>query len=557
MSFTEARAVCSQLVWREYDDKLYKDAKQKLVRELISTSPRVSTLQNWLAGTSTSPGAAQQAGLFLLDAQGFDRLGGETKLCRDVLRLASRHGYGPDCRIGIADGAFASRVASSTRQRHWYIVPPGEDARFLAPLEIEYMPIGAEARENLKELGIKTIAQFIALPYSSYLGRFDSDVLRIYEVIKGTSNDTTSPSLPVYAKQYQCVIDIGSANDSLHDALFILKNMLERLCVQLKNDGLIAEELTVAFFNDEERFDERPLKLIKTSNNSKFLLDVLRLSLESNPLKREYTAVHLGISRFSRELFDQTKIKEGEASANQNNFASLASLDQLLVERHTQSDAVLLLMQKFMTRLGERSLVKPIYNDQYIIDQAGLWLPVTTGIKKHYNHYNYTEANQYNPIDYDFVNQYHPLSCHGNSRKDSLMPGLVIKRQTPPAPVFVQFIESKNSTENKNSTESKNTKNIEELRSNHPIPEAVAFKGVWYNINRITLPENISGMWWETPVRKSYYTAVLERKRELRVAGRGYGNGSLHKSAARLQLITVLLVFDHQERGWYIEGVFD
>ena len=131
------------------------------------------------------------------------------------------------------------------------------------------------------------------------------------------------------------------------------------------------------------------------------------------------------------------------------------------------------------------------------------------------------------------------------------MPGLVIKRQKPPSPVFVQFIESKYSIGNKDFTEK------EELRSNHPIPEAVAFKGVWYNINRITLPENISGMWWENPVRKSYYTAVLERKRELRIAGRGYGNGSLHNSAARVQLITVLLVFDHQERGWYIEGVFD
>ena len=541
MSFTEARAVCSQLVWREYDDKLYKDAKQKLVRELISTSPRVSTLQNWLSGTSTSPGAAQQTGLFLLDAQGFDRLGGETKLCRDVLRLASRHGYGPDCRIGIADGAFASRVASSTRQRHWYIVPPGEDARFLAPLEIEYMPIGAEARDNLKELGIKTIAQFIALPYSSYVGRFDSDVLRIYEVINGTSNDTTSPSLPVHTKKYQCVIDIGSANDSLHDALFILKNMLERLSSSLKDDGLIAEELTVAFFNDQEKFDERPLKLIKTSNNSKFLLDVLRLSLESKPLNREYTAVHLGISRFSRELFDQTKIQTKNKGGDRETAASLASLDKLIVERHAQSDSVLLLMQRFMTRLGDRSLVKPIYNDQYTVDQAGLWLPVTAGVKT-YN--NYIQANHYNPIDYDFVNQYHPLSCDGNSRKDSLMPGLVIKRQTPPSPVFVQFAENKENNE------------TSPLPTSHPIPEAVAFKGVWYNINRITLPENISGMWWETPIRKSYYTAVLERKRELRIAGRGYGNGT-HKSAAVLQLITVLLVFDHQEKGWYIEGVFD
>ncbi len=515
MTFTEARAICSHIVWREYDDKFYKSAQKKLARELIAASPRVST---------------RESGLFYIDAEGFNRLGGENKLCRDVLKLASRYGF-VDGRIGLADSAFAARVASRSKTKRWYIVTPDCDTVFLSPLSIDFLPVEEEAKGNLKELGIRTIGQFTEVPVSSYIGRFDSSVISAYELACG--RDSTEPALPVQEKQYQCTIDIGSATESLRDTLFIFKTMLERLTRDLQTDGLCADELTVCFFNDNDKFDERTIKLIRSSSNSKFLLDVLRLSLESKQLKREFTAIYLGVSRFSKEYFEQTKatISPSESS----NF----SREELLLrggdELDDSSEPVLLLLQRFITRLGEEALVKPVLNDQYLPELAGVWIPVVGQSDFSAN------ANSATPVHEVFLSHTALLTTK-KSRKDCLMPGLVLKRHLPAMPVFVQFKEKSESSS--------------EVDRYTPFrPAAITYRGNWYHVNQITTPERISGMWWEKPVRKSYYVALIEKKPEVAMLSRAGLKSGIRSILPTL--MTVLLVYDHQERGWFVEGVFD
>jgi len=515
MTFTEARAICSHIVWREYDDKFYKSAQKKLARELIAASPRVST---------------RESGLFYIDAEGFNRLGGENKLCRDVLKLASRYGF-VDGRIGLADSAFAARVASRSKTKRWYIVTPDCDTVFLSPLSIDFLPVEEEAKGNLKELGIRTIGQFTEVPVSSYIGRFDSSVLSAYELACG--RDSTQPALPVQEKQYQCTIDIGSATESLRDTLFIFKTMLERLTRDLQTDGLCADELTVSFFNDNDKFDERTIKLIRSSSNSKFLLDVLRLSLESKQLRREFTAIYLGVSRFSKEYFEQTKatISPSESSNFSREELLLTGGDEL----DDSSEPVLLLLQRFITRLGEEALVKPVLNDQYLPELAGVWIPVVGQSDLIAN------ANSATPVHEVFLS-HTALITTKKSRKDCLMPGLVLKRHLPAMPVFVQFKEKSESSS--------------EVDRYTPFrPAAITYRGNWYHVNQITTPEKISGMWWEKPVRKSYYVALIEKKPEVAMLSRAGLKSGIRSILPTL--MTVLLVYDHQERGWFVEGVFD
>lgn len=515
MTFTEARAICSHIVWREYDDKFYKSAQKKLARELIAASPRVST---------------RESGLFYIDAEGFNRLGGENKLCRDVLKLASRYGF-VDGRIGLADSAFAARVASRSKTKRWYIVTPDCDTVFLSPLSIDFLPVEEEAKGNLKELGIRTIGQFTEVPVSSYIGRFDSSVISAYELACG--RDTTQPSLPVQEKQYQCTIDIGSATESLRDTLFIFKTMLERLTRDLQTDGLCADELTVSFFNDNDKFDERTIRLIRSSSNSKFLLDVLRLSLESKQLRREFTAIYLGVSRFSKEYFEQTK---ATISPSENsNFSREELLLRGCDELDDSSEPVLLLLQRFITRLGEEALVKPVLNDQYLPELAGVWIPVVGQSDFSAN------GNSATPVHEVFLSHTALLTTK-KSRKDCLMPGLVLKRHLPAMPVFVQFKEKSESSS--------------EVDRYTPFrPAAITYRGNWYHVNQITTPERISGMWWEKPVRKSYYVALIEKKPEVAMLSRAGLKSGIRSILPTL--MTVLLVYDHQERGWFVEGVFD
>lgn len=492
MTFTEARAICSQLTWRKYDDKLYKNAQKKLASELIALSPRVS---------------CGEPGIFFLDAEGLGRLGGEGKLCRDLLRLASRHGF-VDGRVGVASSAFAARVASATSKGRWHIVPSGRDAHFLAPLSIDILPLSESTRTNLLALGVRTIKQMVALPRSSYIGRFEADLLNAYDLALGL--DPTCPTLPSEERVFQCTMDIGSSMESLKETLFVLKSMLERLTSDLRQNGFVADELTARFSNNDELFDERLIKLLRSSSNSKFLLDVLRLSLESRPLIREYTAVQIIATRFSKESFEQLAVKVGQKEVVEDKF--------------TESESITLLMQRLTTRLGENVLVRPLANDQYLPETAGLWQPVFGATRSPL------------VVDYNYVDQY--LGSNA-PRKDSLMPGLVLKRHVPAMPVFVQLTEDGSGIE--------------------PMPDAITYKGNWYHVSRITVPERISGMWWETPVRKSYYVALIER-RESFIAGRSLDEFRKQQRKVKTILpayMTVLLVYDHEERSWLVEGVFD
>jgi hypothetical protein len=311
--------------------------------------------------------------------------------------------------------------------------------------------------------------------------------------------------------------------------------MLDRLTTLLKHDGLIAEELLVTFLNDDEKFDERTIKLIRPCNSSKFLLDVVRLSLETKPLSREFTAIHLGISRHCREMFEQTRASIEGGSRSFLTLDASSNVSPL----DSSSESVMLLLQRFITRLGEEALVYPCPNDQYLPENSGLWVPVVQ------------KTTAATPVNYAFSQPY--LSASRQPRKDDPMPGLVLKRHTPAMPVFVEFDQSKNTSLDKESFPA-------ECRAPDPAPASVTYKGQWYHISRITSPERISGMWWETPVRKSYYMALIEKKRDFAFLSAGLGEAEKQRANVRSMLplmMTVLLVFDHEESGWFVEGVFD
>ncbi len=274
MKLAEAQAVCAQLIWRQYDRELYLHAQKKLLTELLSISPRVS---------------ATQIGMFLLDAGGRKHLGGESRMCSSILRFISTKGY-TDGNIGIADSAFAASVAARDRSGRWRIVSGG-DKLFLSQCSIEHLPIGQELKETLLSLAINSMGKFLELAPEEVQQRFGADGVAAYKLASGI--DSRQPMLPKIEKHYQTSMEMNGPIESFTDTLFIMKSMLGRLTTALKNEAMRVEEITVRFYSDDELIEERPVQLIRPSNDSKFLLEILRLSLERKKLAREFTGISL------------------------------------------------------------------------------------------------------------------------------------------------------------------------------------------------------------------------------------------------------------------------
>ena len=465
MKLSQAQALCADLAWKEYDHAAYKKAQKNLSNELISVSPKVT---------------AQSYGIFLLDASGLLHLGGERRFCRNVQRVVNRAGFA-QLRTGIADTSFAALVATRSKQKQFCIVPSEGDQDFLAPLPVRHLPISNDFQNTLHDLGITTLGQLVQLPVDQVIERFGREGLAVHELARGIDN--VQPHLPAAERTYNCVVQLGSPVELLYETQFILKSMLDRITFDLKQNGLWAEELTISFFNENDKVDERILSLIRPSNHSKFLVEVARLSLESKPLKREFTGVIVNISRYSKESWQQ--IQYGTGDSPQGSLLTLQNNNRL-------TESLTLLLQKFMSRLGESSVVRSVPNDQHIPEHAGAWLPVTGN----------GAVRDVLPINLEYVD-----SRIGSSQ---VACGLVLRRSTPVTPVLVEFQNNE--------------------------PTAVTYRHRWHKIREITTPERLSGLWWETPVRKSYYIALIESKNES---------------------FMILLVHDHEADSWFLEGFFD
>lgn len=481
MRLPEAKALCSELVLRELDQPLYLSVQRQLITTLNNCSPKVADLG---------------LGDFLLDASGLLHMGGESKFCHKILRTCGLSRF-TDAYIGIADSAFAATVAARLKFNRLFIVPRGEDKNFLAPLSVKHLQLDPDIESSLLDLGIKSMGQLTDLPVESLIERFGRGGKIAHELAQGLDN--RKPTIPEPEKQFESIADMGGAISSLNDTIFAVKSMLDRLSSDLKQSGLWAEEMTLSFYNEDEKFNERTLKLIRPTNHPQFLLQVVKLSLDANPLEREFTRLKLGISRFSKELWEQPPI-------DTNKFESHSSKTNKLLGDYGSTAAqlpssLLLLLQRFLTSIGSNTATKAVASDHYTFDTAGTWVPIT---QKSF-------SDSLVPINLNYVNQ----------TAERLLPSdLVLRKQ--PVQVLV------------------------ELKDN--LPSAINYQKQWYRVRCITRPECLSVLWWNKPSSKYYYRILAEPADTKMVPASSIKNPVVY---------LILLTHDKQSGAWQIEGFFD
>ncbi|MCU1598095.1 MAG: polymerase family protein [Glaciihabitans sp.] len=186
----EAQARCSDLVVRPYDQQADQRMFETVVTAIEELMPGVQLVRPGIAairsrGPARYYGGEKPAGLALT-----------TML--DELGIAGS-------RIGIADGPFTAEQAArtttigttggatgGTRVR---VVPEGESAAFLGPL-----PIGLLEQPDLvtllRRLGIRTLADFAALPPGDVLGRFGADGAHLHALAGGLDSRPIVPHVP-------------------------------------------------------------------------------------------------------------------------------------------------------------------------------------------------------------------------------------------------------------------------------------------------------------------------------------------------------------------------
>ncbi len=135
-----------------------------------------------------------------LDVTGCERLWGPAEEIARTIQQRVQAECGLPSSVGVAANKLVAKVASDLRKpRALVIVPPGQEAAFLAPLPVEKLwGVGEVAARRLHSLGIRTIGDLAAMPKQSLVYAFGSQGEALYEHAHGIDN---SPVVPEYRRR--------------------------------------------------------------------------------------------------------------------------------------------------------------------------------------------------------------------------------------------------------------------------------------------------------------------------------------------------------------------
>jgi len=155
MPLRTAYKMCPHAIFVDGHPDRYRDCSEKVFEVLNRFSPQVE-----MASIDEA----------YLDMTGTERLHGPPLRAAHLLHEAMREATRLNCSIGVATSRLVAKISSDQAKPNGVLrVMPGEEARFLAPLDVRKVPgVGKVTERNLHALGIRKIGD---------LARFDEAFL--------------------------------------------------------------------------------------------------------------------------------------------------------------------------------------------------------------------------------------------------------------------------------------------------------------------------------------------------------------------------------------------
>jgi protein ImuB len=171
MRLGEALALCPDLELVEPDPAAAEQDWEEIVRRLED------------AGFSVEPAGL---GCAYFETRGMERLcGGLEPALRRALSAA---GTSWDARVAAADRRFAALAAASiARPGQALVVSDQQSPAFLAPRPLELLPLELKRREELQELGVRTVGDLAALSGAAVAERLGADGRHAHSLARGGS----------------------------------------------------------------------------------------------------------------------------------------------------------------------------------------------------------------------------------------------------------------------------------------------------------------------------------------------------------------------------------
>lgn len=234
----EAQARCPGLVVLPYEAAVDHRAFEPVIEAIEQLTPGVQLLRPGMCairsrGPARYYGSEKAAGLALAG----------------VLADLGIRGT----RVGIADGPFAAEQAARVGDVV-HVVPPDASAEFLAPLPVTLLEDPALV-QLLRRLGIRTLADFAALPATDVRDRFGEPAVRLHALASGLDARPVSARTP--PKHLDVRVDFEPALDRIDQVTFGVRAVADEFIAALIAEKLVVTTVRIEIDTENGELSER------------------------------------------------------------------------------------------------------------------------------------------------------------------------------------------------------------------------------------------------------------------------------------------------------------
>jgi DNA polymerase IV len=230
MPLREAGRLCPDGVFLAVDGAKYQSVSREVMTILRRYSPAVE------------PISIDEA---FLDVTGSRALFGPGEAIGAAIKAAVREEVRLTVSVGVARTKLVAKIASDLRKPDGLVVvPPGEEAAFLAPLPISRLwGVGEQTAAALRDYDVKTIGDLAALPPELLTRRFGKHGAALVERARGVDPDPVADSGDAKSIGHEHTFDVDTSDrDTIERTLLA---MADGVAGRLRASGVKAATVTV------------------------------------------------------------------------------------------------------------------------------------------------------------------------------------------------------------------------------------------------------------------------------------------------------------------------
>lgn len=345
MRYAAALALDGDLVAGTVERPEIEAAVEELTHRLLTLTPGVEP-------------AADEPGVFFLDATGLDRLWPSMEAWAGAVHTATEQSEGDPVgyqAVAVVAGftRFGTYAVARTRRGVTAFPDAQAERRAAGRVPLARLGLDPELRDALTRLGVTTVDALRRLPEGGLAERFGTEAQRLHRLACDALSEPLTPERP--SEPLNASTDLEQPDGDATRLLFLLKRLLDPLLDELAARGEALASLAFTLRLENGSCHREALAPARPTRDAPQLLELIRLRLESLELPCRVEEVRLEAASTTTEagqlqLFPVNARRDPEAGAR--------ALARLKAE------------------LGDTAVVRARLADRWMPEGAFLWEPV-------------------------------------------------------------------------------------------------------------------------------------------------------------------------------------